>query len=613
MLENLTPVENEPTLPENLPLIETIDLLYLLSHFLHVPNTPMWTEPTNHSRVPIDLTLEQTINAEAARRLSGIAHFTNSLAARQRWTKSHSIRAAIISHVLDVYGLKQLQDVSADFQPNRIKIYGNQIADFIEIFEKNINPFDESLDKDSLYNIATAKPVPENVVNFLLNIEKNGEDLQKQFITECAEDQDRFDKPIKKIKCLILLVLQRRKIILGNKVIELRMQRDLFGRLLGISMTNKVEIEKVLEFPLTPISTSMCHADGSICKTDKAQFIKVFKKKVSKVNRQSLFFDISILDGFFMLLLMKEVPQTFDGISKKFPKMISQFKSPRIDIVFDQYFTPSIKDCERLRRNETTKEHEEAKARIIYHICQISVDSQVVVRCSDSDILIILLGNLDHLNASLKLWYQWGVGNQERLISINDLYQDLGISLSKALPCFHAITGWDYTPAFFRKGKLRPFKLLEKFFECQLACQEIITDDDDELERIFATLEKFICHMYGVPNSSNVNDIRFYLFSKTYQSKKLDDNFEKKCRSFDSSSLPPSSEWIVKDDKYDFVWFAGEQFPSSVANIVIKKPTLLENQNTTQDDDSDGIDNNRRSYDDDDYEDASVFCDTFTE
>ncbi|GFU81470.1 hypothetical protein TNCV_1525041 [Trichonephila clavipes] len=52
--------------------------------------------------------------------------------------------------------------------------------------------------KDSLYNIATAKPVPENVANFLLNIEKNGEDLRKQFITECAEDQNRFDKPIKK-------------------------------------------------------------------------------------------------------------------------------------------------------------------------------------------------------------------------------------------------------------------------------------------------------------------------------------------------------------------------------------------------------------------------------
>ncbi|GFW61790.1 uncharacterized protein TNCV_1471121 [Trichonephila clavipes] len=71
-------------------------------------------------------------------------------------------------------------------------------SNFNEIFENNINPFDESLDKDSLYNIATAKPVPENVANFLLNIEKNGEDLRKQFITECAEDQNRFDKPIKK-------------------------------------------------------------------------------------------------------------------------------------------------------------------------------------------------------------------------------------------------------------------------------------------------------------------------------------------------------------------------------------------------------------------------------
>ncbi|GFV95586.1 hypothetical protein TNCV_4575871 [Trichonephila clavipes] len=161
-------------------------------------------------RIPIDLTLEQTINAEAARCLSGITHFTNSLAARQLWTKSHML------------------------------------------------------------NFAGAP--------------------------------------------------KKKKVTLGNKVIELRMQRDLFGRLIGISMTNKVDVEKVLGFPLMPIPTSMYHT----------------------------------YDGFFMLHIMKEVPQNFDGISKKFLKMISQFKSSRIDIVFDQYFTPSIKDCERLRLNETT-------------------------------------------------------------------------------------------------------------------------------------------------------------------------------------------------------------------------------------------------------------------
>ncbi|GFT84356.1 hypothetical protein TNCV_1609891 [Trichonephila clavipes] len=71
-----------------------------------------------------------------------------------------------------------------------------------------------------------------------------------------------------------------------------------------------------------------------------------------------------------------------------------------------------------------------------------------------------------------------------------------------------------------------------------------------------------------------------------------------------------ASRWIINDDNYDLVWFAGEQFSSSVADIVIKKPTLLENQNATQDDD---YEDNRSSDNDDDYEDASGFCDTFTE
>ncbi|KAL3279889.1 hypothetical protein HHI36_017395 [Cryptolaemus montrouzieri] len=165
---------------------------------------------------------------------------------------------------------------------------------------------------------------------------------------------------------------------------------------------------------------------------------------------------------------------------------ISQMKSIRIDIIFDQYFSPSIKDCERLRREELTtpvsigpnqvrphnfgaelkniqfkealvnffidhwdsedmlpfignkniyvsfnkcysykvlnnkviktieeslscEEHEEADTRIIFHVCQIDFDAEIVIRCSDSDILIILLGNMDHLNSSLKIWINMGV------------------------------------------------------------------------------------------------------------------------------------------------------------------------------------------------------------
>ena len=43
------------------------------------------------SRLPIDLTLEQTVNADAASQKTGISYFTNSISARQRWADSHFV------------------------------------------------------------------------------------------------------------------------------------------------------------------------------------------------------------------------------------------------------------------------------------------------------------------------------------------------------------------------------------------------------------------------------------------------------------------------------------------------------------------------------------------
>ncbi|KAF9793770.1 hypothetical protein SFRURICE_008886 [Spodoptera frugiperda] len=297
---------------------------------------------------------------------------------------------------------------------------------------------------------------------------------------------------------------------------------------------------------------------------------------------------------------LDEVPVTFDSLSKNFLSMILRFKSNRVDIVFDQYFTPSIKDFERTRRDELTRpvtigpnqirphnfiaelkninfkeapvhflltiglcysyrvesnkviktledslsceEHEEADSRIIYHICQINVDAEVMIRCSDTDILIILLGNMDHFNASLTLW--------------------------------------------------------------------------------------FICHIYGARDSWNVNEVRFQMFANTYRSKKSEDNLKKKIVTLThpayrhhllrvryvtkfwtnaylkhpTSLSPQASGWTMNNNKYDFIWFDGEQLPSLVADIIIKDNNLLENDNNTKDDD----DNESDSSDEDDYQDSPV-------
>lgn len=57
------------------------------------------------SRLPIDLTLEQTINADPACQRSGIVSVTNSISARQCWAQSHSMRITIASQLYKDLGL----------------------------------------------------------------------------------------------------------------------------------------------------------------------------------------------------------------------------------------------------------------------------------------------------------------------------------------------------------------------------------------------------------------------------------------------------------------------------------------------------------------------------
>ncbi|CAH1111429.1 unnamed protein product [Psylliodes chrysocephalus] len=119
----------------------------------------------------------------------------------------------------------------------------------------------------------------------------------------------------------------------------------------------------------------------------------------------------------------------------------------------------------------------------------------------------------------------------------------------------------------------------------------------------------------------------------------LINNFEKKFKNFDSSSLSPckvelqqhslrvrhvtkfwrnahlkyptslsplACGWTMNDNKYDFVWFLGDQLPSLVADIIVQDSKVLENNDIPEDnsDTDESNDHNVSSDDDDDLEDA---------
>ena len=70
--------------------------------------------------------------------------------------------------------------------------------------------------------------------------------------------------------------------------------------------------------------------------------------------------------------------------------------------------------------------HEEADTKIIYHIHQTK-KSNILIRCNDTDVLVILLSNIEFLNDSEKhIWIKMGVRNNVRIIDALKMYEVLG-------------------------------------------------------------------------------------------------------------------------------------------------------------------------------------------
>lgn len=151
-----------------------------------------------------DLTFELTYNADAGGRLTGISHMTNNAGVRERWARSHSFRSEIISHLLDHLG-------------------------------------------KAAHN--------NDVTSFLLNAVEKGLYLKNELIEKCSEDHfesSMKQNPVKKLAKFNV----KKNIKLKYKIVEVQIQCDLFRRLIGISMEADADIEKLLSYPLTPVSLS---------------------------------------------------------------------------------------------------------------------------------------------------------------------------------------------------------------------------------------------------------------------------------------------------------------------------------------------------------------------
>ena len=123
-------------------------------------------------RLTIDLTFEQTVNADAASQKIGISYFTNSI---QQWADSHFVRIEVLSEVLNKLNITTKEDVSQDLKPYRIMKNTWDLEKILRSIQENMNPFNEEVNKDLLFNIGTGKSSKQETAEFLLGVNKIGQ------------------------------------------------------------------------------------------------------------------------------------------------------------------------------------------------------------------------------------------------------------------------------------------------------------------------------------------------------------------------------------------------------------------------------------------------------
>lgn len=250
--------------------------------------------------------------------------------------------------------------------------------------------------------------------------------------------------------------------------------------------------------------------------------------------------------------------------------------------------------------------HMEADTKVALTLHKLSGPQNVVVRCADTDILVIVLANMIHFDNELTVWLQFGVGNNCRFINATEISRHLGVQLCASLPAFHALTGCDFTPSFYRKGKQKPFSLLRGNEKYQKAFADLA--NPSLVASTAPIIEEFVCRLYATTKNrlskvTSVNEARLRMFEMQYGM--IDDMelFKKKIISFDASTLPPCAReldqqvlraayisylwtnafqnitseidplnygWCLNEHgQYTFNWFEGPDTPENIQEILL--------------------------------------------
>ncbi|KAG1651429.1 hypothetical protein GQR58_027101 [Nymphon striatum] len=295
----------------------------LHTHFLNGGFSVQLRQANPFAKIAIDQTVEETVNKDT-QTAGGTKGFSLKQSALTWYYLTAEHRAEALRQLRDLISSGQSREGlnHADLQSSRVKRDENDVKSIVDMLENNwTNPFSNQ---------------PSDLIH-----------------KERLESGSGFFDPIKKQNLQTFTVLQKNTVVNAgtNREMILKADNRVFGNMLLIAQSRKLDMKDVLQYPLGPKPWALANADGTLKKTGKATLGKHLEKEVANVDVPSGSC-ATIVDAMAIVQMIPGENMTFDELSDAILKKIFNDGrgSGRIDVVFDLYQDQSIKAAERINR-----------------------------------------------------------------------------------------------------------------------------------------------------------------------------------------------------------------------------------------------------------------------
>ena len=278
-------------------------------------------------QVSTDMALEQSINTDS-KSSGGVIGISQIPLALERWFLIIHEQASITSALKATYGLQDGKQAShKEAAARRVKRDEEDVKKMMGCFSSGLMTDPFTHDSDELLNIATGVVLPEDVAQNLVRSTKEGRQQMNALVEKRINSNAvGFWEPIPNMKVKTFSSTNKKiRVKSSDKLVTVKADRDLFGRLLIVSNTRQICLKEVLSFELSPVPYSPASADGSLRKGAKSVLCSLLEKDVN-VQRLTTSPNptVVIIDGMAVLQMSKSAgASTFGELSEKYYNIIS--------------------------------------------------------------------------------------------------------------------------------------------------------------------------------------------------------------------------------------------------------------------------------------------------